>query len=97
MAKNPDLTTTEDEILERKPRHPETTAMIILTTLCLIGAITYAGNHLFGRYLGLAPEDRQAIENEQTPAQAALDSVAQKDVDSDAMKAAIQRAQGSRE
>ena len=71
--------------------------MIILTTLCLIGAITYAGNHLFGRYLGLAVEDKIALEKEQTPAQAALDSVAQKDVDTDAMKAAIQRAQGNRE
>ena len=97
MAKNLDLTTTEDEILERKPRHPESTAMIILTTLCLIGAITYAGNHLFGRYLGLAVKDKIALEQEQTPAQATLDAVAQKDVDPDAMKAAIQRAQGNRE
>ncbi|MCZ6601780.1 MAG: hypothetical protein O6952_02105 [Planctomycetota bacterium] len=97
MAKNPDLTTTEDEILERKPRHPEATAMILLTTVFLIGAITYDWNQLFGRYLGLAVEDKIALEQGQTPAQAALGMVAQKDVDTDAMKAAIQRAQGNRE
>lgn len=94
MARAADTTPPEDEVLGKKPRHPDATAMIMLTTVMLIGAISFTWADLFGRYLGLADEDVQALEQESTPADAALDAVIRKDVDSDEMKILVQKARG---
>ena len=95
MARAAEMPPGEEDALAKKPHHPESTAMILLSTVMLIGAISYTWSDLFGRYLGLAPEDVQALQQEKTPADAALDAVISKDpVDKDEMRAYIQRARG---
>lgn len=97
MARMSELPPTEEEVLEKKPHHPDSTALIILTTVFFIGAISFTWSHLFGTYLGLADEDLQALEQEQSPANFALDVVISKDLDSDEMKRLVQQAQATRE
>lgn len=76
--RTPEPTPTEEEVLEKKPRHPEATAMIMLATVFLIGAIVITWSHL-GFFLVGAEEDVLALEQEIRPAGAALNVVIKRD------------------
>lgn len=73
MPSAADMAPLEEELLEKKPYHPVETSMLILSTLCLIGAISFSSSHLLGRYL--KEGDAEALDAGQKPAQAALDRV----------------------
>ena len=74
----PDTAPLEEELLEKKPFHPVETTLLILSTLCLIGSISFSSSHLFGRYL-IKAEDAEHLDAGRTPADAALDRVGKSD------------------
>ena len=71
MAKRAEAPPLEEEVLEKKPRHPDATAMLLLSTVFLLGAIGYTWSHI-GRYIKGTPEDIAAFEQDISPAENAL-------------------------
>jgi hypothetical protein len=90
MARKDLTPAVEEEILQKKPHHPEATIMLILSAVFLIGAISFSSSQLFGQYL-TKEEDAQAMDAGKSPAQAALERVMRKDEE---MKKIIQSLEG---
>lgn len=81
MARKDATPAVEEEILQKKPHHPEATIMLIISAVLLIGAISFTSSHLFGKYL-TEEADAQNLDAGTTPAQAALDRAMHKAEDS---------------
>jgi len=59
MAPPADAAPLEEELLDRKPFHPDMTALLVVTMLTLIGSIWFSASHL-GRYIR-TEEDKMAF------------------------------------